>query len=66
MATMKRRSETRQRLMADRRMLMKTLGDHDAGKLDHLDQRERDHFVEVVKKRIMELNERIAGLDSKL
>jgi hypothetical protein len=66
MAIMKRRRETRERLLADRRMLMKTLRDHDAGNLDHLDQHERDHFVEEVKKRIMELSERIAGLDSKL
>ena len=66
MATVKRRRETRERLLADRRMLLKTLRDHDAGNLDHLDQRERDHFVEDVKKRIMQLSERIAGLESKL
>jgi hypothetical protein len=62
---MKRR-ETRERLLEDRKMLLKTLRDHDEGKLDHLGQREREHFVEIVKKRIMELTERIAGLDSKL
>jgi hypothetical protein len=58
--------ETKERLSEDRKMLLKTLRDHDEGKLDHLGQRERDHFVENVKRRIMELSERIACLESKL
>lgn len=42
-ATMKRQ-ETRERLLEDRKRLLKTLVDHDAGKLDHLGECDRDHF----------------------
>ncbi len=59
-----KRSETKGRLLADREQLLKTLRDHDAGKLDHLSHRDRGHFVASVKRRITELNETIARLDS--
>ena len=62
-ATMKRQ-ETRERLLEDRKRLLKTLVDHDAGRLDHLGERDRDHFVESVKRRIADFREQIARLDS--
>jgi hypothetical protein len=58
-----KRSETKNRLLQDREQLLKSLRDHDAGKLDHLGTREREHFVESVKTRIVELIEKIRGLD---
>ena len=61
-----KRHEARERLLEDRKRLLKTLRDHDAGKLDHLGQRERDQFVGNVKRRVMELSEQMACLDSKL
>jgi hypothetical protein len=61
-----KRHDTKERMLEDREQLLKTLRDHDAGKLDHLGERERDHFLVSVKKRIAELNEQIACLDSKL
>ena len=61
-----KRQETKERLLQDREQLLKTLRDHDAGKLHHLAQRDRDHFVDSVKKRVVELNEQIARLDRKL
>jgi hypothetical protein len=58
-----KRQETRERLLEDRKQLLKTLRDHDEGKLDHLGQRDRGHFVESVKKRIAELGEQIERLN---
>jgi hypothetical protein len=58
-----KRSETKERLLQDREQLLRTLRDHDAGKLHHLAQRDRDQFVDSVKRRIAELNEKIARLD---
>ena len=63
--TMKR-SETKGRLLEDRAQLLKTLRDHDAGKIDHLGQRDRDHFVASVKRRIADLNEKIGRLDGEM
>ena len=61
-----KRSETRERLVQDREQLLRTLRDHDAGKLHHLAQSDREQFVDSVKRRIAELNEQIASLDSKM
>ena len=60
-----KRSETKERLLEDREQLLKTLRDHDAGKINHLGERDRDHFVVSVRRRIAELNERIAGYDDR-
>lgn len=59
-----KRQDTKERLLEDREQLLKTLRDHDAGKLDHLGQRELDQFIASVKKRVAELNEQLARLDS--
>ena len=59
-----KRSETIERLLQDREQLLKTLRDHDAGKLHHLAERDRKQFVDSVKRRIAELNERIASFDT--
>lgn len=61
-----KRSETKERLLQDREQLLKTLRDHDAGKLHHLAKRDREQFVNSVKSRIAELNERIRRLDNTL
>ena len=58
-----KRSETKARLLQDREQLIRTLRDYDAGKLHHLAQRDREQFVDSVKKRIAELNDKIAGLE---
>ena len=46
-----------------RGQLLKTLHDHDAGKLDHLDHLEQGHFVASVEKRIADLSKQIARLE---
>ena len=61
-----KRFETKQRLLQDREQLLKTLRDHEAGKLYHLAQQDRDQFVASVKSRIAELNEKIGRLDGML
>jgi hypothetical protein len=58
-----KRQETKGRLLADREKLLKTLRDLDAGKLNHLSERDLEHFVASVRRRIAELNEKIGGLD---
>ncbi len=58
-----RRNDSKVRRLKDREQLLKVLRDHDAGKLDHLPERERQHFVASVKKRIAVLNEGIVHLD---
>ncbi|HET7678956.1 MAG TPA: hypothetical protein VFK79_02350 [Xanthobacteraceae bacterium] len=52
------------RRLRDREQLLKTLRDYDAGKGNHLTEREKEHFVASVKKRIADLNETIARLES--
>ena len=61
-----KRSEKKEGLLEDREQLLKTLRDHDAGKLEHLGKRDRDHFVANVKRRIAELNKKIGRLDDML
>lgn len=59
-----RRNDSKARRLKDREQLLKALRDHDAGKFSHLSARELEHFVASVRKRIADLNETIARLDS--
>lgn len=59
-----RRNDSKVRRLRDREQLLKTLRDYDAGKGNHLTEREKEHFVASVKKRIADLNETIARLES--
>ena len=57
-----KRSEAKARLLQDRDQLLKTVRDHEAGRFHHLGERDRDYFVASVKRRIVEVNEKIERL----
>lgn len=58
-----RRHNSKERWLKDREQLLKALRGHGAGRTSHLSLREQDHFVESVKRRIADLNEKIARAD---
>ncbi len=58
------RHDTIERWLKDREKLLKTLRDHDAGKIDHLGQRDRKLFVASVKRRIANLDKKIARFET--